>query len=92
MEIGSCTIFEPQFRFYLQILSLNCINNAVILHGRCEVISQAVVKYCSSVLLILKSCMHVTGQRACDRSHLHLHMFLTQQCQYDHESCMEAAL
>jgi hypothetical protein len=80
MEMGSYTIFEPQFRVLFTDLSLSCIKNAVILHSKSEVISKSVVKYCSSVLFILKSCMHVIGQKACGRSHLHLRMFLTLQC------------
>jgi hypothetical protein len=56
------------------------MNNAMITYSRSESVSESSVNYCSSVLLILKLTMHVTGHKAYGRSHLRVNTFLTHFC------------
>jgi len=56
------------------------MNNAMITYSGSESVSESSVNYCSSVLLILKLTVHVTGHKASGRSHLHVNTFLTHFC------------
>jgi len=56
------------------------MNNTMIMHSGSESVSESSVNYCSSVLMILKLTMHVTGHKAYGRSYLHVNTFLTHFC------------
>lgn len=56
------------------------MNNTMIMHRGSESVSESSVNYCSSVLLILKLIMRMTGYNAYGRSHLHVNMFLKHFC------------
>ena len=53
---------------YVNNDAISCNWILPVIRDSSAAMSQSIVHYCSSVLLILSSCVHVTGQEACGRS------------------------